>query len=301
MKSKLSVALATYNEEDNIKDCLLSVKNLADEIIVVDGSSADKTADIAKKLGAKVIKEKNRKNFHINKQIAIDACSGDWILQLDADERVSPELTKEIRIIISMTDKQVKSRKINPHRMRLFKKHQRIIELRDNISSHKNQQITAFYIPRINYFLDRFLAYGGAYPDGVIRLAKKGSIKLPQKDVHGQATIKGQIGWLENNLLHYADPTFSRYLTRSNRYTTLQAEEYAKQKIGTGILQTLSYFTLKPTLRFLSIYIRHKGFMDGFPGFVFAVYSGLHITTSYVKYWEKKKLGKKFSISQDWA
>lgn len=268
MKNKLSVALATYNEENNIKDCLLSVKNLADEIIVVDGSSADKTADIVKKLGAKVIKEKNRKNFHINKQIAIDACSGDWILQLDADERLSKELSSEISGILN---------------------------------SDLDSQPEAFYLKRRNLFLGRWMKKGGMYPDPVIRLFKKGKAKLPQKTVHELMVVDGKLDWLNNDLLHIADPTFSRYLIRSNRYTTLQAEEYTKQKIGTGTLQILNYFTLKPTLRFLSIYIRHKGFMDGFPGFVFAVYSGLHITTSYVKYWEKKKLGKKFSISQDWA
>ncbi len=259
---KLSVALATYNEAENIVDCLNSVKDVADEIVIVDGTSSDDTAKLAKKLGAKVISEPNRKNFHTNKQIAIDACRHPWILQLDADERVSSELAKEIKEILSQDSKTLPA---------------------------------AYYLKRRNYFLGRWMKKGGLYPDPVIRLFQKGKARLPQKNVHELMEVDGEIGWLKNDLLHYADPTFSRYLKRSNRYTTLQAEIWLKEnKLGTGLFTILNYFTLKPTLRFLEIYLRHKGFMDGFPGFVFAVYSGLHLTTSYVKYWEKKKTVKSF-------
>lgn len=265
---KLSIAIATYNEQDNIKSCINSVKDIASEIIVVDGNSSDKTVSIATDLGARVIKEKNRKNFHINKQIAIDACRNDWILQLDADERVSEELSKEILNILS---------------------------------SNINDQPEAFRINRRNFFLGRWMKKGGMYPDSVIRLFKKGKAKLPQKTVHELMEVDGHTGTLENDLLHIADPTFSRYLIRSNRYTTLQAEEWRKQgKLGTGIFTILDYFAWKPTIRFLTIYLRHKGFIDGFPGFVFAVYSGLHLTTSYIKYWEKVKNKGTFTLKNDW-
>lgn len=262
---QLSVAVAVYNEEANLGDCLDSVKGLADEIVVVDGTSSDKTVEIAKKHKAEVLIEPNRTNFHINKQIAIDACRGDWILQLDADERVTPELAEEIKKVM------------------------------DSSSAYP-----AYYLKRTNYFLGRFMKKGGMYPDPVIRLFQKDKAKLPQKTVHELMIVDGDTGWLKNDLIHIADPTFSRYLLRSNRYTTLQAQEYLKYDIGTGFWQVLNYFTLKPALRFLEIYVRHKGFMDGFPGFVFAIYSGLHLTTSYVKYWEKKKLGSKVSIEKDW-
>lgn len=265
--SKLSVALAVYNEEDNIAKCLKSIMDIAREIIIVDGSSTDKTAAIAKKHGAKVITEPNRINFHINKQIAIDACKGEWVLQLDADERVSPELSKEIKLLT-----------------------------KGEISNKSD----AYYIKRTNFFLGRWMKKGGMYPDPVIRLFKNGKAKLPQKNVHELMNVDGEIGWLDNDLLHIADPTFSRYLRRSNRYTTLEAENYLKVDPGTNIIQILNYFSLKPTLRFLQIYLRHKGFMDGFPGFIFAVYSGLHITTSYIKYWEKKKNGNVIDIKTDW-
>ena len=125
------------------------------------------------------------------------------------------------------------------------------------------------------------------YPDPVIRLFRKGRANLPQASVHEIMTVEGTTKWLENDLLHIADPNFSRYLLRSNRYTTLQADDWIKEgKIGVDTPSILLYMIWKPMIRFLEIYLRHKGFMDGFPGFVFAWYSGLHIASSYVKYWE---------------
>lgn len=256
-KINLSIALAVYNEQDNLDECLKSVSSIANEIITVDGSSSDKTVSIAKKHQAIVITEPNRKNFHINKQIAIDACKGRWILQLDADERVSKALAKEIKSIVT---------------------------------NKSGERPDAYYLKRRNYFLGRWMKKGGMYPDPVIRLFKNGCARLPQKSVHELMEVDGEVGWLDNDLLHLADPIFSRYLLRSNRYTTFQADQWLREaKLSTGLATLLNYLTLKPLARFLSIYIRHKGFMDGFPGFIFAFYSGLHLTTSYIKYWEKKK------------
>lgn len=255
-QNKLSVALAVYNEEDNLAACLDSIKSLASEIVIVDGGSLDKTVSIASSYGAKVIVEENRTNFHINKQHAIDACKGDWILQLDADERVSTMLLAEIKQIIT-GDPAIAA--------------------------------DAYYFKRRNYFLGRWMNKGGMYPDPVIRLFRKGKAHLPQASVHELMSVDGTTKWLTNDLLHIADPNFTRYLLRSNRYTSLQAADWLKEgKIGTTWSSILTYMILKPLVRFLEIYFRHKGFMDGFPGFVFAWYSGLHIASSYVKYWEKK-------------
>lgn len=262
---KLSVALAVYNEESTLGDCLESIKDVADEIVIVDGASSDKTVEVATKFGAHIIHEQNRQNFHINKQIAIDACTGDWILQLDADERVSTMLGSEIRQVIGST----------------------------NASD-------AYYLKRRNYFLGRYMNKGGMYPDPVIRLFRKGKAKLPQASVHELMTVDGTLAWLQNDLLHIADPTFTRYLLRSNRYTTLAATDYAASNIGTSTGSIIKYMMLKPFVRFLEIYIRHKGFQDGFPGFVFAYYSALHIASSYVKYWEKKTTNQQTSLKHDW-
>lgn len=252
---KLSVALAVYNEEANLGECLESIKELTDDIVIVDGGSNDNTVQIAKSFGAKVLVEENRPNFHINKQHAIDACTHDWILQLDADERVSSMLSSEIQKVIS-----------------------------------SDTPASAYYLKRRNYFLGRWMNKGGMYPDPVIRLFRRGRAHLPQASVHELMSVEGTTLWLENDLLHIADPSFTRYLLRSNRYTTLQADEWRKEgTIGTDIVSIMLYTIVKPFMRFLSIYIRHKGFLDGFPGFIFALYSGIHISSSYVKYFEKKQ------------
>ena len=261
----LSVALAVYNEESSLAECLDSIKDLAHEIVIVDGNSSDNTVQIAESYGAKVIRESNRQNFHINKQLAIDACTGDWVLQLDADERVSSMLANEIKQVIR--DPGAKD---------------------------------AYYLKRRNYFLGRFMNKGGMYPDPVIRLFKKGKAKLPQASVHELMEVDGTLAWLHNDLIHIADPTFTRYLLRSNRYTTLTSLDYARDNIGTSTVTILNYMLLKPFVRFVTIYFRHKGFQDGFPGFVFALYSGLHIASSYVKYWEKKTTNQSTSMKHDW-
>lgn len=267
-KIKLSVALAVYNEAENIAACLDSVKEIADEIIVVDGTSSDNTAKIAAGYGAQVIVTDNKSNFHINKQMAIDGCHGDWILQLDADERVSTMLGKEIKRVIEADPTKAPS---------------------------------AYYLKRRNYFLGRWMNKGGMYPDPVIRLFQKGKARLPQKSVHELMKVDGATAWLTEDLLHIADPTFSRYLKRNNRYSTLEAEKWLEEgKIGVDTWTIIKYMYLKPFVRFAEIYLRHKGFVDGFPGFVFAWYSGNHIRNAYVKYYEKKTLHTATSVTHDW-
>jgi len=252
---KLSVALATYNEERCLKDCLISIKDIADEIVVVDGSSTDKTVEIAKSFGAKVIVTDNKPIFHINKQMAIDECQGEWILQLDADEQVTRELASEIKATVA------------------------------------NSQIAkdVYWIKRKKMFLGQWIKKGGQYPDPVIRLFKKGKAYLPCKSVHEQMVVKGSVGWLQNPLIHLPTPSFSVYITKDNRYSTLTAMEMKKKNLPINFFTTLKYIFLIPFWQFLNLFVFHKGFIDGFPGFVFAFYSGLHYVSAYVKYWEMKK------------
>lgn len=246
---KLSLCLAVYNEEHFLHFALDSAVEMADEVIIVDGGSSDKTIQIAKSYGKKVkiIQTDNPIIFHKNKQKAIDAAKGDWILQLDADEAVSPELRKEIESIIQDWD---------------------------------STKPVAYWIPRKNYFLGRFLTKGGVYPDMTIRLYKNGVAHFPCKTVHENVEIDGSVGTLKNDLLHYADPNFDRYLTRWNRYTTLDAELMAKNGQKAGFFD---YFFIKPVSTFVSMYFRHKGIMDGYPGFVFALFSALRHLVIYIK------------------
>lgn len=271
MKNKLtlSVTLATYNESKNITRCLEAVSDIATEIIIVDGQSQDNTVELIKKFkNVKVISTTNKPMFHINKQMGISACKGDWILQLDADEIVTPELKKEIESYLKKDINEVKE--------------------------------NGFWIPRKNYFLGTFLKKGGQYPDPTIRFYKNGKAHLPCHDVHEQAEVDGLVGWLKNDLEHYADTSFSLYLLRANRYTTLLADELKTKNVGTGFDSFLKYYFFKPTWWFLKTFFRHRGYVDGFAGFVFSFYSALRFPIAYTKYYELIKTNRNINLSQDW-
>lgn len=259
--AKISVAMATYNEEENIADFLDSVKDWVWEIVIVDGYSSDRTTEIAERYGAKIIKAKNVPIFHINKQKAISACSGDWILQLDADERVSPELRDEILQVTSAKNLE-------------------------------NMEINGYWLPRKNWFLGRFLKKGGQYPDYTLRLYRRGKGHLPCKSVHEQAEVEGKVGYLRNDLIHLADPSFERYLTRFNRYTSLMADEMAEKKAALNFLTAIGYLFFKPFFWFLWTFLRHKGYQDGFPGFIFSSFSAFRYIVAYIKYWERNQSKK---------
>lgn len=282
--AKISVALATYNEEENIKDCLESVRQLADEIVIVDGSSEDGTVAIAKKHGAKVIVTDNPAIFHINKQKALDACQGEWILQLDADEQVTKDLAKEIKMIISFSDKEIeKYQEKLPHK-RLFQRHQKIIEKRDGKIGKDKGEYAGFFMPRLNYFLGKYLRYGGVYPDGVIRLVKKDKAYFPCKSVHEQIVINGRVGWLQNDLIHWSSPTFKKYLEKNSQYIDLIAADFKRTRLGKNPIQFLNYFLIKPAHWFLLTLFRHKGILDGFQGIVFSFFSALRFPRAYWRY-----------------
>lgn len=281
---KISAALATFNEEKNIKDCLDSIRQLVDEIVVVDGNSTDKTAEIAKSYGAKVIQVPNDPMFHRMKQKAFDATSGDWILYLDADERVSLKLRDEIKRIIGMDTIELEEYQKKIKNKKLFLRHQELLEKRDGEIGKTEGSYSAFFVPRLNYFLGKYLKYGGVYPDGVIRLFKRGEAYLPCKDVHEQLVVDGRIGWLQNDLLHFADPTFKRYLERNSRYINLIVEELKKDKVDKNILQFVNYFLVKSCSWLILTQVRHKGILDGWQGIVFSLFSALRFPRAYWRY-----------------
>jgi len=254
MRKTLSVVLATYNEENNLPSCLDSIKDLADEIVIVDGTSTDKTVEVAKKYGAIIKITTNKPNFHINKQMAIDMATKDWILQLDGDEYISKEEKEEIKEILEKDPKE----------------------------------FNGYWMPRKNWFLGRFLLKGGQYPDYTLRFYRNGRGRLPQKDVHEQAVVDGKVGYLKSALLHYPYKDFSHYVNKWNRYNILFAEQIREEQKTKNIFQKLfyafAYLVLKPGHWFLITYIRHKGFMDSWQGFVFCLFSALRFPVSYIKY-----------------
>jgi len=254
MKDMFSVVLATHNEEKNLSKCLKSIEDLADEIIVVDGESTDRTIEIAKTFGAQVFSTTNKKNFHINKQMAMDKAKGNLILQLDADELVDTELKEFIKKLLSSLEKKEKL---------------------DDV---------AWWIKRKNFFCGRWLSKGGQYPDPVIRLYLKNKAYLPARDVHEQMQVDGQTATAKGHLLHYSNPTFGDYWRKFQTYTSFKAQQLKDEKLKINPVTLIKYLLFEPLKTFLLIYLRHKGFVDGWQGFVFAFFSALHHPIAYIKF-----------------
>lgn len=263
---KLSLTIPTFNEEANIRIPLASAIDLVDEVVIVDGGSTDKTLEIARSFSDKVqiFNVDNPPNFLKNKQRAIEFAKGDWILQLDADEAVSPELGAEIKKILALHEKAASE-------------------------GGEEQFPSAYNLPRKNWFLNRYLMKGGVYPDFVTRLYRREKAHFKLADVHENVIIDGETSETREALLHYADPDFERYLTRWNRYTTFDAgllvAEWEKNQTKTGFMDGFEHIFIKPAHWFLLTYFRHKGFEDGFPGFVFSLFSALRFCAIYIKAW----------------
>lgn len=249
-KIKLSVAIAVFNEEKNLEECLASVTEFAGEIIVVDGGSSDGTVAIARRFTSRIIETDNPEMFHINKQKALDACSGDWILQLDADERITTALKNEILTAIN-SDKL---------------------------------DINGYFIPRRNYFWGHFMRKGGQYPDYVMRLVRRGKAHFPAKNVHEQIEVAGKTEHLTEPMEHISYRSREDYWRKADAYTTLAAHEMKNNGVRKNAWTWLVYNLIKPKITFLSLFIRHKGFMDGWYGFVFAYWSALHFPITYRKF-----------------
>lgn len=249
MMSRLSVAIITYNEEEEIKDCLESVK-WADEIVVVDSFSTDKTLDICHQYTNKVFQHEwsgysNQKNY------AINVTTNPWILILDADERVSERLTKEIKEILD-----------------------------------KDLGIDGYYIPRKSYFLGRWIRYGGWYPDYSIRLFRKDKGRFEQREVHESVRINGKTAKLKNHLEHYTYRNLSEYIQRMDRYSTLAAMEM----VGEGRRSGPRNILFRPILTFFRMYILKQGFREGIYGLLLAVLYSYYTFLKYVKLWEMRKI-----------
>jgi glycosyltransferase involved in cell wall biosynthesis len=249
--SKLSLVIPTFNEEKNIRIPLDSAYDIVDEVLIIDGGSSDKTVEIAKSYGSKikVLSVDNPINFLQNKERGIKYANFEWILQLDADEALTKELKNEIKELISDNNEATKS-------------------------------TAGYYIPRKNWFLGQFLMKGGVYPDAVLRLYKKQGAHFALRDVHENVIVEGATSHTKNAIEHYADPDFERYLTRWNRYTTFESIRLIKSKTK---LCFFCYFFGKPLGTFFNIYFRHKGFMDGFPGFIWALFSSVRWWAIYIK------------------
>ncbi|MDD2679602.1 MAG: glycosyltransferase family 2 protein [Candidatus Omnitrophica bacterium] len=243
----LSVIVITKNEESCLAECLDSVK-WAGEIIIVDDESTDRTVEIARQYTAKVFSRKmDVEGKHRNWAYA--KASNLWVLSLDADEKATPELKREIEEAV------------------------------------KSQDFVAYDIPLRNYIGSYWVKYGGWYPASKVRLFRKDKFKYEEAKVHPRVFIDGQCGHLKNDIIHKGYPDLEHFLNSVNRQSTLEAEKW----LNTGRRMNLIWITWRSVDRFFRRYLRKKAYKDGLYGFVIAYFDSLYQILSYLKYKEMKK------------
>ncbi|MBM3251981.1 MAG: glycosyltransferase family 2 protein [Candidatus Omnitrophica bacterium] len=242
----LSVVVLTKNEERNISDCLESVRGWADEILLVDDNSSDKTVEIAAKFTDKIIiKKMDVEGRHRN--FAYAQAKNSWILSLDADERATKELKAEITQILG-----------------------------------QNTSCNGFTIPRKNYIGDYWVQHGGWYPSPQLKLFKKNKFKYEEVGVHPRAFMDDPCGHLKCDLIHYSYKNIEDFFHKLNNQTTREAQKWFDQNKP----MRLGRFLWRTTDRFFRTYVGRKGYRDGFMGFVVAFCAGFYQFLSYLKYRE---------------
>ncbi len=259
----LSITIIACNEEKNIGPTLDSVaplvRELGAEVIVVDSGSTDRTVEIARAHGAEVFVE-DWKGYGAQKNSAIDKATGEWILSLDADEIVSPELVEEL----------TKGRS-EPGEWCLTRHHSTI------------KDPGGFFIPRKNFFLSRWIKHGGFWPDRKLRLFRRGAGRFEERLVHETVKMSGATGTHKGALIHNAYPTLSGYIAQMNRYSSLGAEiAVAQGRRGFRFLDIV----LRPALTFIYNYGFRLGFLDGREGLLLHLYHAGYVSWKYAKAWE---------------
>ena len=249
MANTLSVVLITLNEALNLPRTLRSV-SWAQEVIVVDSGSTDDTASIARVAGARVIEE-SWKGFAAQKNSAIAKAGGDWVLSLDADEEVSPELAREIQALMS-----------------------------------GEPTFIAYRVPRLNHFLGRPLRHGGYWPDPKLRLFKRGAARFEERAVHETMEFAGLAGQLKSPLLHHCYPTLDDYVEHMNRYSTLGAKMLVDSGRAPRSVDGLLWHSMvNPAATFVYNYVFRLGFLDGTAGLLQHLNHSVYIHWKYAKAW----------------
>jgi glycosyltransferase involved in cell wall biosynthesis len=254
MRKTLSVAMIAMNEEENLPRTLESVR-WADEIILVDSGSKDRTLEIAQSFGAKT-------SYHAfgghgeQKNVALDLCTCDWILLLDADEVLTPGLQDEIRQLL-------------------------------DCANGKEPKFGAYWIPRLNLIFGRWMRHGGFYPDHKLRLFRRGSARLSEGvGPHSTPQFEGPRGTLKHDMLHYAYPTMGIYLEHMNRYSSEIAQLLvARGRTSNSLPAFVCNALLNPAATFLYNYIFRLGFLDGREGLLLHLNHSVYIHWKFIKAW----------------
>ena len=246
-KLPLTVAIITLNAASQLGACLASV-GFADEVLVVDSGSTDGTVEIARRHGARV-ELREWLGFGRQKQYAVSAARNDWVLCLDADERVTDELARSIREAMAQ------------------------------------RRYRAWRLARRNRFLGRWLAHGEGYPDWTVRLFHRAHASWSNDEVHEAVLTTAEVGRLEGDLLHDSAEDVASYMAKQNRYTSLHARALYDQGVRAGYWRLLG----SPLARFVKFYFVRLGFLDGGPGFAHIVIGCNNSFHKYLKLMELQK------------
>ena len=247
MKAPLSAVLITRNAANVLDPCLESLA-FVDDIVIVDSGSTDRTAEIARERGARMV-QKEWLGFGRQKQFAVEQAKHDWVLCVDADERVSPELATSIEMALAAP--------VSP----------------------------VYRMPRRNRFLGRWLAHGEGYPDWSPRLFNRQNARWSDDLVHEKVLYAVTPGTLAGDLMHDSSDDLSAYLERQNRYTTLAARQAFEQGRSAG----LAHLALSPVVRFIKFYLLRLGFLDGVPGLLHISIGCMNSYLKYAKLIELRK------------
>ena len=248
----LSAILITRNEEANLEDCLASLDGLATQIVVVDTQSTDRTLVIAQRYGALISSPPDWPGFGPQKNRALDLASEDWVLSLDADERLTPELRAEIKGVLD------------------------------------KPQTDCYAIPRLSWYCGRFMRHSGWTPDYVDRLFKRGSARFSTDLVHERLVPKGPVLRLKNQMLHYSFMNLAQVQEKMERYSTASAQQaFARGKTASPLKAILH-----GAWSFFRTYILRAGFLDGPQGFSLALANAKGSYLRYIKLWRLIKKSK---------
>ena len=245
----LSAVIITKNEERNIGRCLASV-SWADEVIVVDAGSTDATVEVCRRFGARVL-ARAWEGFAAQKEFAAAQAASEWVLSLDADEEVTPELRAEIQRVLSHAQP-------------------------DGVEGYR--------VPRKSFFLGTWIRHGGWYPGYQMRLFKRASAFMNHRPVHEGFEVRGPVGTLASQLNHYTYDTLQQYLEKMNDYTSLDVLN--KLSGQPPVVIRWYHCVLNPLALFVRMFVSLRGYRDGFHGFLLAVYSSLYKLLVYAKSWE---------------
>ena len=256
---KISAVIITHNEEAKIEAALLSLAGIAAEIIVVDSSSTDRTVKLARKHTDRIF-ERKWTNFSDQKNFGDGLAAHPWILSLDADERLSPELRAEIEAMLD-----------------------------------DEPDCAAFSMPRKVYYLGRWIKHSGWYPDRKVRLFRKERARWEGAYIHESLVVVGEVRKLKGDIHHYTYKNIADHLGRMNRFSDLGAQKlYAEKKKCRWY-----HLLLQPFGRFVKSYILKRGFLDGFAGMVISVLNGYGIFIRYAKLREIWKKGERIEPFPD--